>query len=80
MKAVLRFDLDNYDEKEALDNALKGTSMRIAINDLYSEIFRPSLKHGISVTDESLTATEDELKLLEIVWSKVFAHFEEFIE
>jgi hypothetical protein len=45
-KAILEFNLEDYDDKEAHKTALKGQNYRSAIFEVGQQVFRPARKHG----------------------------------
>ena len=46
MKAILEFDLDDVDDRQAFDDAVNGTKYKIQIDEIWERLFRPSYKHG----------------------------------
>lgn len=47
MKAILKFDLDDPDDKRQHDLALKGKSYSMFVWDYWNEVIRPLYKHDL---------------------------------
>lgn len=73
MKATLEFNLP--EDKEEMENAIKGGFNKMKIDTLYDEVFRPHIKYGTPITDGDLT--DEQLTIIESIWEKVFNHFED---
>lgn len=56
MKAILKFDLDNIDDRFAHTRCLKALDLSLALNDLDSYL-RNEIKHG-DLSEESVTIHE----------------------
>ena len=46
MKATLEFNIDDYDDKDMYNCAVKGQHYRDQIEEIYQRVFRPNRKHG----------------------------------
>jgi len=48
MKAILEFDLNDPEDREAHELAVSAPKLKRALEDVRNEIFRPARKHGYS--------------------------------
>lgn len=51
MLAILKFNLDNPDDKIVFETMQQATQMQIALEDIRQEVFRPARKHGYGRQD-----------------------------
>ena len=70
-KGTLSFNLDEYEGRESMENALKADLLKMQIDTLYDKVFRNILRNKI---DEY---TPSEVQFAEKIWLQVAAHFEE---
>lgn len=64
MKAILEFTLP--EEREEFITAQKGVDYKIALDEMWSKVFRPAFKHGYSDEElNKLLENEDCFKVLE---------------
>jgi len=47
-KAILEFDLDDYDENQKFQRMLAADSLFSALHEVGNKVFRPARKHGYS--------------------------------
>jgi hypothetical protein len=82
MKASLEFNLP--EDKEELDAALKGSLYKARIDELYDQVFRPHIKYGKPILEETESKmqelSEEQLLVIEALWKKVAEHFEDVLE
>lgn len=81
MKTTIEFNLP--EEKEELDDALKGSLYKARIDTLYTEVFRPHLKYGrpiIPPTGGKMEElTDEQLAVIEQIWENVRLHLEDVL-
>jgi len=72
MKAILKFDFDNPDERSEFEKATKANDAYCALWDIANDIFRPARKHGYNdpalnafLNGESAEQVVDAISLLE---------------
>jgi hypothetical protein len=76
MKTTISFNLP--DEREELDDALNGSKYKARIDTLYTDVFRPHLKHDKPILEEEFIDIHREV--IEALWKKVAEHFEDVLE
>lgn len=81
MKAYLRFDLNNPDDRDDHETALKAGAMKRALDEIGNEVFRPARKHGYS--DPEIRELMDALngggeKLVDLLEKKFYEILEEY--
>ena len=91
MKAILKFNLDDHEDKMEYKRAMNGTNAYIALHRIANEIFRPHRKHGYHgeiqekldkcglVTDEhgsSVRNGEEVISLLEDKFYIILAEYD----
>lgn len=72
---TITFDLSDYDQREEFEACLKARRMKCQIDEVYTEVFRPYLRYDRSILGGELQNSER--NILEAVWTKIRAHFEE---
>lgn len=74
---ILTYNLYDPDQKNDFINATNATSLKGKVDSLYSEVFRPHLKYGSPILKENNEISDLEEEILEKVWEKIRAHFED---
>lgn len=70
-KGTLSFNLDEYEGRESMENALKADLLKMQIDTLYDKVFRNILRNKLD------GYTPSEVQFAEKIWLQVAAHFED---
>ena len=81
MKAILEFNLDDQEDKVALDRALTADKAYSALSNIAQEIFRPARKHGYN--DKELNRLlnldpENNVELISLLEAKFYKILEDY--
>jgi hypothetical protein len=60
VKATLEFDFS--EEKDSFDDALKGSSYRMALDQVWNDVFRPIQKHGYPEVELNKLLEQDDCR------------------
>ena len=58
-------------EPEDLIHMIKGPKYYRILDEIYTECFRPHIKHGVSVIDQTKEMSKVESKTMHAIWDKV---------
>lgn len=64
MKATLKYDLEDLDDRADHQVAIRARRVRIALSRIRTEIFRPARKHGYSSSLPALNVEGDNYEVL----------------
>jgi hypothetical protein len=67
-------------EPEDLVHMLRGPQYKYALDDLYDKCFRPTIKYGSSVLDDTKEADEKENEIIHAMWDKINNYLKEKID
>jgi hypothetical protein len=78
MKTTLEFNLP--EEKEELQDALKGSLYKARIDELYDQVFRPHIKYDKPILSQNKELTGEQLAVIQQLWENVRQHLEDVLE
>lgn len=74
---VLIYNLDDHDQRRDFEAAFKGPSLKLKVDTIYDDIFRPHMRYTVSVLNPHRKPSKTESLVLEKIWEKISEHFNE---
>lgn len=67
-------------EPDDLIHMIKGPRYKMVIDELYSECFRPHIKHNLGLLDPKKELTKKEHEIIQAMWDKVSTYLSERLD
>ena len=68
---ILSYDLTDSIQRDNFLCAIKGARLKSTIDEMYDNLFRPTLKYGNSLINEGTEVSDEEREIIEAVWDKI---------
>lgn len=67
-------------EPDDLIHMIKGPQYKMVLDGIYDQCFRPHIKHGVGLVDQTKEMTEVESEILHVIWDKVSNYLSEELD
>ncbi len=75
MKAILEFNLNDPEDREDFETAVKAQKYKRFADSYYDEVLRPHLKYDVGIKEKELT--EEEYEILDYIREKLYNYYNE---
>lgn len=74
---ILRFNLEDPYQARDFESSFKGPRLKDAIDSIYDEVFRPTLKYDADISGNGEQVGAYEIVVVQKVWDRLYNHLKE---